>query len=79
MYISHITKKYVNKLQSFKMLRCVINAYGYGFIYIMYMHIPCAIQPVTIVSSDVVALVITVMVLVVAVIAVVVVVVKVLV
>ena len=62
-----------------KMLRCVISAYGYGFVYMMYMHIPCVIQPVTIVSSGVVALVITVMVLVVAVIAVVVVVVKVLV
>ena len=62
-----------------KMLRCVISAYGYGFVYMMYMHTPCATQPVTIVSSGVVALVITAMVLVVAVIAVVVVVVKVLV
>ena len=57
-----------------KMLRCVISAYKYGFICMMYIHIPCAIQPVRIVSSGVAALVITVMVLVVAVIAVVVVV-----
>ena len=80
MYV-HVTYHKTNMVTNFKvkMLRCVISAYGYGFVYMMYMHTPCATQPVTIVSSGVVALVITAMVLVVAVIGIVVVVVKVLV